>query len=66
MKELGILLIVISGAMWITTTGIISHILRDDMFKQFLIFRGYKKMLVLVIILSSLMFIFAFIGGKCV
>ncbi len=63
MKGLGILLIVISGAMWIATTGIVTHILRDDSFKRFLIFKKHKKMLTWIIILSALMFVLAFLGG---
>lgn len=64
MKIVGVLLTISSGAIWIAMAGMITHILRDDMFRRFLIFRGHKKMLVWVVILSSLMLISAFIGGK--
>lgn len=65
MKGLGILLIVISVAMWIATTGIITHILRDEFFKKLLILKGHRKMLIWIILLSALMLVLAFLGGKC-
>ena len=64
MKGIGILLVITSGAAWIAIVAIWLRMLKDNMFRQFLIFRKHKKMLTWIIILSALMFVLAFLGGK--
>lgn len=64
MRVIGILMTISSVAAWIAITWIIAHMLRDASFRVFLIFRKHKKMLTWIIILSALMFVLAFFGGK--
>ena len=65
MTTVGTFMTISSVAAWIAMIWITVHILRDASFRAFLIFRKHKKMLTWIIILSALMFVLAFLGGKC-
>ena len=64
MTTVGTFMTISSVAAWVAMVWIIAHILRDASFRAFLIFRKHKKMLTWIIILSALMFVLAFLGGK--
>jgi len=66
MTTVGIFMMILSVAAWIAITIITTHILKDNLFKQFLMFRKHKKMLAWIIILSALALILAAIGGSCI
>lgn len=66
MKEIGILLTIISGITWIIIVIIIMRVIKSEFFKAFSILRWHKKMFKLILVLTTLMLIFAFFGGKCI
>ena len=64
MTTVGTFMTISSAITWVVMLWILVRILRDEFFRKLLILKGHRKMLIWVLILSALMFVLAFLGGK--
>lgn len=64
MKGIGMLLMILNFMAWIMILVIIIRVIRTELFRTFFILKWHKKMLLWILLLSTLMLILAFLGGK--